>query len=56
MGKIKVAGNPIKMSSIPEEPTRQRVPDIGEHNNEILGEMLGLSEKEINKLKEDGVI
>ncbi|MEA2096998.1 MAG: CaiB/BaiF CoA-transferase family protein [Candidatus Cloacimonadota bacterium] len=55
-GKIKIAGNPIKMSTIPEEKTRQTSPKIGEHTNEILGKYLGFDEEKIKQLKEDGVI
>ncbi len=55
-GTIKVAGNPIKMSSIPEENTRNAVPDIGEHNHEIFKNMLGMTDAEINNLKDKGVI
>ncbi|MCK5051641.1 MAG: CoA transferase [Candidatus Cloacimonetes bacterium] len=55
-GKIKIAGNPIKMSTIPEEKTRQTSPKIGEHTNEILGKYMGFDEEKIKQLKEDGVI
>ena len=55
-GKIKIAGNPIKMSTLPEEKTRQTSPKIGEHTNEILGKYLGFDEEKIKQLKEDGVI
>ena len=55
-GTLQIAGNPIKMSSITEEPTRKPVPDIGEHNSEIFKSMLGYSDEDIEKLKNDGVI
>ncbi len=55
-GKIKIAGNPIKMSTIPEEITRQTSPKIGEHTNEILRKYLGFDEEKITQLKDDGVI
>lgn len=55
-GSIKIAGNPIKMSSIPESPSRERVPEIGEHNQEIYSGLLGLSEDDIDTLRETGVI
>ena len=55
-GKIKIVGNPIKMSTIPEEKTRQTSPKIGEHTSEILGKYLGFDEEKIKQLKEDGVI
>jgi crotonobetainyl-CoA:carnitine CoA-transferase CaiB-like acyl-CoA transferase len=55
-GKMKIAGNPIKMSSIEEETTRMPAPEIGEHNKEIYGTLLNLSSEEINTLKKEGVI
>lgn len=55
-GTVKIAGNPIKMTSIPESPSRERVPEIGEHNDEIYGEWLGYSEAELEALRLAGVI
>ena len=56
IGKIGVAGNPIKMTNIPEEPTREKAPEVGEHNLEIYSEMLGLNEDDISNLKKHGII
>ncbi|HNQ43555.1 MAG TPA: CoA transferase [Candidatus Cloacimonadota bacterium] len=55
-GTIKIAGNPIKMSTVPESPTREKVPEIGEHNLDVYQGMLGLSTHEIEALKHEGVI
>jgi CoA:oxalate CoA-transferase len=55
-GKIKIAGNPIKMDSVPEETTRGKVPEVGEHNAEIYGVLLGLTSTDLQKLAKDGVI
>ncbi|MDP2401332.1 MAG: CoA transferase, partial [Actinomycetota bacterium] len=55
-GTIHIAGNPIKMDSVPESPTREKIPEIGEHNRLILTELLGMSEHEINQLHSEGVI
>jgi len=55
-GKVRIAGNPIKMESVPESPTRAKVPEIGEHNREIYQGMLGLSDAELQALQADGVI
>jgi len=55
-GTVKIAGNPIKMSTLEESPTRDRVPEIGEHNQLIYGDWLGLSDAEISSLKADGAI
>jgi CoA:oxalate CoA-transferase len=56
IGTIKIAGNPIKMTSIPEESNRKTAPAIGEHTNEILREYLGLSDDDIKQLSQEGVI
>lgn len=55
LGKVKVPGIVPKFSKTPGS-IRRRAPELGEHNEEILGERLGLSEEEINALKEQGVI
>ena len=52
-GKIKVLGNPVKMS---ETTVKYRqAPELGAHNEEILTG-LGYSETEIAKMKESGAI
>ncbi len=56
IGKVKIAGNPIKMTSIPEETTRTPAPEIGEHNTKILQQYLGYTDEEIEQLRTDGVI
>lgn len=55
-GKVKIAGNPIKMSALPETNHRNRVPEIGEHNFEIYNKYLDLNTKELEDLKAEGVI
>lgn len=55
-GTIKIAGNPIKMTSIPEEKKRNPVPKLSEHTSEVLGKYLGFNEEKLKQLKEDGVI
>lgn len=55
-GKIKIAGNPIKMTNLPEDKNREAPPEIGENNDEILSKYLGYTKEDINKLKEEGVI
>jgi crotonobetainyl-CoA:carnitine CoA-transferase CaiB-like acyl-CoA transferase len=37
-------------------PALQFYPDLGEHNREVLGEVLGMSEAEIDALEDEGVI
>ncbi|RBW70686.1 CaiB/BaiF CoA transferase family protein [Bacillus taeanensis] len=55
LGKIKVPGVVPKFSSTPGA-IRHRAPELGEHNEEIFGEALGLSAEELSSLKEKGVI
>ena len=55
-GTIKIAGNPVKMSSLVEKPNRGPAPEIGENNLEVYSELLGLSSAEIDHLSENGVI
>lgn len=55
-GSIKIAGNPIKMTSIEEKKHREPAPDVGEHNEKILQKFLGYSIAEIAILKDEGVI
>jgi CoA:oxalate CoA-transferase len=45
-GKVKVAGNPIKMSGLPE-PLPTRPPDLGQHTAEVLREWLGADEAQL---------
>jgi crotonobetainyl-CoA:carnitine CoA-transferase CaiB-like acyl-CoA transferase len=54
-GKKKLMGSPFKLSGIPDiEPTAP--PRLGEHNQEILQELLGYSVEQINELAEKGVL
>ncbi len=53
-GVVKVVGNPIKFSG--DEPPKRRGPSLGEHNDEILGDLTGLSRLEIEELRSDKVI
>ena len=55
-GTTKITGNPIKMTSIPEETKREHAPEIGEHTKEILNKYLGYDDDKIEQLKKDGVI
>jgi crotonobetainyl-CoA:carnitine CoA-transferase CaiB-like acyl-CoA transferase len=53
--KVKVLGNPIKMSGM-EKEVFQAPPRLGEHNQEVLRGLLGYSDDEIKKLKEEKYI
>ena len=54
-GAIQVAGNPIKMSDVPE-PEAKLPPRLGEHSADVLQEWLGMSEGDIGQLREQQVI
>ena len=55
-GKLKVAGNPIKMSSIAETSDRNPAPEIGQDNDAVYSELLGFDKATIEQLKKEGVI
>jgi crotonobetainyl-CoA:carnitine CoA-transferase CaiB-like acyl-CoA transferase len=54
-GTIKVVGPPVRMSETPGS-VRAPAPLLGEHTEEILRGRLGLSDEEIERLHEEGVI
>ena len=54
-GEILVPGIVPKLKNFPGK-IRSLGPELGAHNQEIYGTYLGLSEKEIKQLKENGVI
>ncbi|TVQ27588.1 MAG: CoA transferase [Spirochaetaceae bacterium] len=54
-GTVRIAGNPIKMTSIPEEPTRPPIPELGEHTESVL-ESLGYTAEQIERLRADGAV
>jgi formyl-CoA transferase/CoA:oxalate CoA-transferase len=53
-GRVKTLGTPVKMHGEMEE--FDPAPTLGEQSERILTHILGLSEEEVRKLKEDGVI
>ncbi|WP_299391861.1 formyl-CoA transferase [Pelagibius sp.] len=53
-GKYLTVGNPVKLSDSPAEVTRS--PLLGEHTNEILSQVLGLSEDEIQETWASGAL
>ena len=40
-GRLRIAGNPIKLSGVPDAPTRATAPDVDEDREKILGELAG---------------
>lgn len=54
-GPIQVAGNPIKMSDVPE-PDARVPPKLGEHSTDVLHGWLGMSADEIGQLRQRQII
>jgi formyl-CoA transferase len=52
---LHVVGNPIKLSKMAEGPVRP-FPRLGQHTDQVLGELLGLSDEELAALRNDRVI
>ncbi len=55
-GKLKIAGNPVKLSGMEKEISDDPAPDIGEHTEQILKDLLGLSKDEIDSFKNKNII
>ena len=55
VGERILPGMPVKMSNVPEM-NYSLPPDVGEHNREVFGKLLGLSDKEIAALMDEKVI
>ena len=53
--KLKIVGNPIKMSEV-EQEVFKKPPRLGEHTEEILSNMLGFTTKKVAQLKKEGII
>ena len=54
-GKVKAPGSLFKFSETPGE-VKFPAPILGESNHDVLSEILGYSDEEINRLSEEGVI
>jgi crotonobetainyl-CoA:carnitine CoA-transferase CaiB-like acyl-CoA transferase len=53
--KERYIASPIKMSETPVE-YRRGAPMVGEHTDEVLGELLGMEKAAVGKLREQGVV
>jgi crotonobetainyl-CoA:carnitine CoA-transferase CaiB-like acyl-CoA transferase len=56
VGAVRYPGQPMSFSGLPRALRRSPAPLLGEHNEEVLREELGLGDEEIEKLREDKVI
>lgn len=56
LGKLKVVGTPIKMTTAKDETFKKPAPEIGEHNFEILENLLGYSKQDIQNLLKENVL
>jgi crotonobetainyl-CoA:carnitine CoA-transferase CaiB-like acyl-CoA transferase len=54
LGKLHHGGMPLKLSATPGR-VRSHAPMLGEHNDYVLGELLGLEKREIERLGHLGV-
>ena len=52
-GSYKLPGNPIKMG---QEDSFEAAPTLGQHNEEVLGGMLGYSADQITQFRDSGVV
>jgi benzylsuccinate CoA-transferase BbsF subunit len=55
MGKVRVDGLPVHLSETDWEITRGG-PCLGEHNDYVFGELLGVSSEEMSSLTKEGVL
>jgi crotonobetainyl-CoA:carnitine CoA-transferase CaiB-like acyl-CoA transferase len=54
-GKMKVAGIPLQFSGTPTS-TMSAAPELGQHTDEVLSQVGGLSSEEIARLRSQGVM
>jgi crotonobetainyl-CoA:carnitine CoA-transferase CaiB-like acyl-CoA transferase len=54
-GVFKLCGFPIKLSNTPAK-LKSPPPRVGEHNEDVFGRILGYSQEELRKLRDEGVL
>ena len=52
---LKIPNSPLKLSESPSS-VRRPPPLLGQHNEEVLGDELGISEEELARLAAQGII
>jgi 2-methylfumaryl-CoA isomerase len=55
VGTYLMPGTPLDFSAVPRTPVR-RAPVLGEHTEQVLADVLGLTDAEIGRLEADGVV
>ncbi|MYH11325.1 MAG: CoA transferase, partial [Rhodothermaceae bacterium] len=55
IGKIRVDGMAVKLSETPAT-IQKGAPTLGQHNDEVFGDILGMSSETVRTLTEEGVI
>lgn len=55
LGSLKVVNTPFKLSRTPSKPVRAS-PELGQHTEEVLKGLLGVTDQELLELREAGVI
>ncbi|MEJ2258880.1 MAG: hypothetical protein P8X98_18240, partial [Woeseiaceae bacterium] len=55
IGEYLVPGTPFDFGAVPRAPAR-RAPRLGEHTDEILIDILGLSTAEVGRLHDEGIV
>jgi len=55
LGRLALPGSPLKLSGTPTRPATAP-PDLGQHTDAVLGEVLGLSPAELGRLRSAGAI
>ena len=55
VGDLTMAAMPLRFSGVDRQPARP-APDLGQHTDQVLGQVLGLSGHELDQLRRDNVI
>ena len=55
IGTYLMPGSPLELSAFERQPVR-RAPLLGEHTDEVLADLLGLSDSELGRLHDEGVV
>src|SRR5206468_12855575 len=55
-GPLRVSALPLRFGRRPKQRFERPAPTLGEHNEEILGGLLGLSDAELSELAENEII